>query len=86
MMDSINAYVLEQAATCSLRWRDLSNEAFPININESPASFYRNPLWSNGKARLTQVSLDESRITMELTPASLTTFMPPASIQSRAWV
>jgi len=43
MMDSINAYVLEQAATCSLRWRDLSNEAFPININESPASFYRNP-------------------------------------------
>jgi len=49
MMDSINAYVLEQAATCSLRWRDLSNEAFPININESPASFLPEPLWSNGK-------------------------------------
>jgi len=71
MMDSINAYVLEQAATCSLRWRDLSNEAFPININESPASFFTGTLVEQWQARLTQVSLDESRITMELTPASL---------------
>ncbi len=71
MTDSINAYVLEQAVTCSLRWRDLSDEAFPISINESPASFFTRALVDQWQARLKQVGLDESRITMELTPASL---------------
>ncbi len=71
MTDSINAYVLEQAVTCSLRWRDLSGEAFPININESPASFFTRTLVDQWRARLTQAGLDESRIIMELSPASL---------------
>ncbi|WP_152206278.1 putative bifunctional diguanylate cyclase/phosphodiesterase [Marinobacter changyiensis] len=71
MTDSINAFVLEQAVTCSLRWRDLSDEAFPININESPASFFTRTLVDQWRARLTQVGFGESRITMELTPASL---------------
>src|SRR5690606_33584167 len=38
LTDSITAFVLEQAVICSLRWRDLNDIAFPININESPAS------------------------------------------------
>ncbi|MGM0449817.1 MAG: putative bifunctional diguanylate cyclase/phosphodiesterase [Pseudomonadota bacterium] len=71
MTDVINAYVLEQAVSCSARWRDLSGEAFPININESPASFFTRPLVDQWRARLAQAGLDESRITMELTPAAL---------------
>jgi len=71
MTNSINAFVLEQAVACSLRWRDLSEQAFPININESPASFFTRTLVDQWRARLTQVGLDESQITMELTPASL---------------
>jgi len=70
LTDTITAYVLEQAVTCSLRWRDLGDEAFPININESPASFVTRHLVDQWGARLTQLGLDESRITMELTPAS----------------
>ncbi|WP_170979043.1 putative bifunctional diguanylate cyclase/phosphodiesterase [Marinobacter panjinensis] len=69
--DSINAYVLEQAVTCSLRWRDPSDEAFPISINESPASFLTRTLVDEWRARLTRAGLDDSRITLELTPASL---------------
>ncbi|WP_341936836.1 putative bifunctional diguanylate cyclase/phosphodiesterase [Marinimicrobium sp. C2-29] len=71
MTDSINAYVLEQAVSHSLRWRDQRGEAFPISINESPASFFTRTLVEEWRARLKQVGLDESRITMELTPASL---------------
>lgn len=71
MTDSINSYVLEQAVSCSLRWRDLNGEAFPININESPASFFTRTLVDQWQERLTQAGLDESRIIMELTPASL---------------
>ncbi len=71
MTDSINAYVLEQAAACSLQWRDLNDEAFPININESPASFFTRSLVEQWRARLSQAGLDESHITMELTTASL---------------
>ncbi len=71
MTDSITAYVLEQAVTCSLRWRDLNDQAFPISINESPASFVTRTLVDEWRARLTQAGLDESRITLELTPASL---------------
>ncbi|MFO8140305.1 MAG: EAL domain-containing protein [Marinobacter sp.] len=71
MTDSINAYILEQAVTCSLRWRDLRDEAFPINLNESPASFFTRTLVDQWRARLTRVGLDESRITLELTPESL---------------
>ncbi|NMT63644.1 putative bifunctional diguanylate cyclase/phosphodiesterase [Marinobacter orientalis] len=71
LTDSITAYVLEQAVTCSLQWRDLSNEAFPININESPASFVTRSLVDQWRARLTEIGLNESRITLELTPDSL---------------
>lgn len=71
MTDRITAFVLEQAVTCSLLWRDLHDEAFPININESPASFVTRSLVDQWRARLTQIGLDESQITMELTPESL---------------
>lgn len=71
LTDRITAYVLEQAVICSLRWRNLRDEAFPININESPASFVTRSLVDQWRARLTQLGLDESRITMELSPASL---------------
>lgn len=71
MTDSINAYVLEQAVTCSVRWRDPSNGAFPININESPASFFTRTLVDEWRARLMHVGLEESHLTMELTPDSL---------------
>ncbi len=71
MTDSINAYVLEQAVSCSLRWRDLSDDAFPININESPSSFFTRTLVDRWRSRLIHVGLDRSHITMELTPASL---------------
>ncbi|GGY67599.1 putative bifunctional diguanylate cyclase/phosphodiesterase [Marinobacter zhanjiangensis] len=71
LADRINAYVLEQAVACSRRWRDLNGEAFPISINESPASFFTRSLVNQWRERLTQVGLDESRVTMELTPASL---------------
>ncbi len=56
---------------CSLRWRDPSGESFPININQSPASFVTRSLVDQWRARLIEIGLDESRITMELTPASL---------------
>ncbi|GEN26356.1 hypothetical protein HVA01_00020 [Halovibrio variabilis] len=71
MRDKINAYVLEQAASCSLRWPDLDGEPFPININESPASFVTRSLVDQWRARLTHIGLGDSRITMELSPASL---------------
>ncbi|TDT41782.1 PAS domain S-box-containing protein/diguanylate cyclase (GGDEF)-like protein [Halospina denitrificans] len=70
LTDRITAYVLEQAVTCSLQWHDLSDQPFPININESPASFVTRRLVDQWQARLTQIGLDESWITMELTPAS----------------
>ncbi len=71
MTDSITAYVLAQAMNCSLQWHDLSDEAFPININESPASFVTRSLVDQWRTRMTQAGLDDSRITMELTSASL---------------
>lgn len=71
LTDSVNAYVLEQAVACSLRWRDQAGDAFPININESPASFFTRTLMDQWQARLGQRHLDQSCITMELTPASL---------------
>lgn len=70
LMGNITAYVLEQAVTSSLRWQDQSGEAFPVNINESPASFVSRYLVDQWRARLTLIGLDESRITMELSPAS----------------
>lgn len=70
--DSMNAYVLEQAVSCSLRWRNDKGEAFPININESPSSFSTRTLVDQWRARLAESDFDDSRITMELTPASLT--------------
>lgn len=70
MPDRINAYVLEQAVTCQLRWRDLSGEAFPIHINESPTTFVTRNLVDQWRERLTQIGLNESWITMELTPAA----------------
>lgn len=72
MMDRINAFVLEQAVSCSLRWRDQKDEAFPININESPASFFTRTLVHKWQARLTQSDFHDSRITIELDPDSLT--------------
>lgn len=71
MTDKITAFVLEQAVTCSLLWRDLHDQAFPININESPASFVTRSLVDQWRARLTEIGLDDSQITMELTPDSL---------------
>ncbi len=71
MTDSITAYVLEQAVICSLKWRDLNDQAFPININESPASFVTRSLVDEWRARLTLIGIDQSRITLELTPRSL---------------
>lgn len=71
MTNSIAAYVLEQATICSLRWRDSNDEAFPININESPASFFTRSLVDQWQARLAQVELDEGQVTLELTPTSL---------------
>jgi diguanylate cyclase (GGDEF)-like protein/PAS domain S-box-containing protein len=68
----INGYVLEQAVTCSLRWRNQKHDTFPININESPASFFTRTLMEQWGARLTESDIDESRITIELAPASLT--------------
>lgn len=56
---------------CSLCWRGCGDEAFPININESPASFVTRSLVEQWRTRLSQVGLDESRITLELTPASI---------------
>lgn len=71
LTEAITAYVLEQAVMCSLRWRDPSGEFFPININQSPASFVTRSLVDQWRARLIEIGLDESRITMELAPASL---------------
>ena len=73
MADSISAYVLEQAVTSSLRWRDPSGAAFPLYINESPAAFFTQALVEQWRARLTRTGLDKSRITMELHSASLNT-------------
>ncbi|MDX1560401.1 MAG: EAL domain-containing protein [Marinobacter sp.] len=69
--NSINTYVMDQAVTCSHRWRNMNDEAFPININESPASFFTRTLVDQWRGRLAASDLDGSRITMELTPASL---------------
>ncbi|MCG5501677.1 putative bifunctional diguanylate cyclase/phosphodiesterase [Ectothiorhodospira lacustris] len=71
MMDSINSYVLKQAVTCSLRWRNQEDEPFPIHINESPASFFTPTLVEQWWARLMESDLEGSRITIELTPISL---------------
>ncbi|MDO8863555.1 diguanylate cyclase [Haliea sp. E1-2-M8] len=71
MTDRISAYVLAEAVTCSFRWRDLSGSAFPININESPASFDTRSLMDQWQAQLEKIAVDESSITMELTSASL---------------
>lgn len=71
MTDRITAFVLEDAVTCSLLWRDQHDQAFPININESPASFVTRSLVDQWRARLTEIGLDVSQITMELTPDSL---------------
>lgn len=71
MTDKITAFILEQAVTCSLLWRNMHGEAFPININESPASFVTRSLVDQWRARLTDIGLHESQITMELTPDSL---------------
>ncbi|WP_152207372.1 EAL domain-containing protein [Marinobacter changyiensis] len=68
--DEINAYVLEQAVKCQIRWRDLRGEALPIHINESPTTFVTQNLVDQWRARLTQIGLNESWITMELTPAA----------------
>ncbi|WP_166253656.1 putative bifunctional diguanylate cyclase/phosphodiesterase [Marinobacter salicampi] len=69
--DRINAFVLEQAVASSLQWRAQGGEGFPININESPSSFFTRSLVDQWQTRLTQSDLDESRITMELSPVSL---------------
>lgn len=71
LTDSITAYVLERAAICSRQWRDLNDEAFPININQSPASFVTRYLADQWATRLTRPGVSESRITMELTLASI---------------
>ena len=71
MADSIYAYVMGQAMTCSLQWHDISGEAFPVDINESPASFFTQTLVEEWRARLIQAGIGESRITLELTSASL---------------
>lgn len=71
MTNSINTYVMDQAKACSHRWRNLNDEAFPININESPASFFTRTLVDQWQGRLAASDLDGSQITMELTPASL---------------
>lgn len=75
MTNCITAYVLEEAEACSLRWRGCGRNpdlgAFPININESPASFITRSLVDEWRTRLTHIGLDESRIIMELTPESL---------------
>ncbi len=71
MTDQITAFVLEQAVTSSLLWRDLHDQAFPININESPASFVTRSLVDQWRSRLTHIGLDDSQITLELTPESL---------------
>lgn len=71
MTDKITAFVLEEAVACSLLWRDLHDQPFPININESPASFVTRSLVDKWRARLTELGLEHSHITMELTPDSL---------------
>ncbi|MFO7787895.1 MAG: EAL domain-containing protein [Halospina sp.] len=71
MTDAISTYVLEQAVICSLRWRAQSGDAFPININESAATFATRNLVDRWRARLTLIGMDESWVTMELSPACL---------------
>ncbi|MDK8465452.1 GGDEF and EAL domain-containing protein [Marinobacter sp. SS13-12] len=70
LTDSITAYVLEQAAICQLRWRELNEQELSISVNESPASFVTRSLVDQWRERLTKISADESGIMMELTPAS----------------
>lgn len=84
LADSITAYVLQQAVTCSLRWRAPNGEAFPININESPASFVTRSLVEQWRARLAQVGLHESQITLKLTPASLNNKPGETRVKKRA--
>lgn len=71
MTDKITAFVLEQAVTCSLLWRNQHDQAFPININESPAPFVTRSLVDRWRARLTEIGLKDSQITKELPPDSL---------------
>ncbi|NMT64771.1 EAL domain-containing protein [Marinobacter orientalis] len=71
MANCITLDVLEQSITCSNRWRDLSDKAFPININESPASFVTPDLMDQWRARLTEIGLSGSHISLELSPTSL---------------
>ena len=73
MTDIISAFVLDQAVTCSHKWRDQHNEAFPININESPASFVTLGHVDKWEGFLDRVGLENSLITMELTPESVRT-------------
>ncbi|WP_166262134.1 putative bifunctional diguanylate cyclase/phosphodiesterase [Marinobacter salicampi] len=71
MADSINNYVLEQAVTCSIRWGSDNKDPFPININESPSSFFTRTLVEQWRTRLTESNLGKGQITMELSPGSL---------------
>ncbi len=70
MIDSITNYVLEQAVLCSFRWSESSDKAFPVSVNESPTSFATRSLVDHWRERRTQISLDGSWITVELTPTS----------------
>lgn len=70
MADRITTYVLEQASSCSCDWRDPSGKAFPISINESPSFFSTRSILDRWRARRSNVQLDGSWITLELTPAS----------------
>lgn len=82
--DDINAFVLEQVMICQLRWSELISNAFPIHVNESPASFVTRSLINEWLARMTQLGIDKSWITMELNPTSFNNleasgFIPYAS-------
>lgn len=70
LTDKVSSYVLNQAVICQHRWFDLEGKVYPININESPASFVTRNLVDQWQARLTQIGLEKSWITIELTPAS----------------
>lgn len=69
LIAGINDFVLEQARIGSLQWRDQSGDAFPVHINESPGSFDNRYLVEQWRAKLILIDLDESWITIELTPA-----------------
>ncbi|WP_404362574.1 putative bifunctional diguanylate cyclase/phosphodiesterase [Marinobacter sp.] len=90
MAESISAWVLEQAAACSLKWGNDREGAFPVNINESPASFFTPSLVDQWGLRLTESDLGRSRITMELAPECLANlhasgFSPVNSFGQEGW-